>query len=222
MPTDKPGFLAYKDKHLPKVNSLRLANSLVQITSIPTSDRGSVLFSPASGAHDEPRSCYNCHFFNERAKSCQLMGDRIRVEKFVYPPSFQDSSKPIEFWPVCGMWDYGDPNDGGASFKEPPFDNPDDIGFGWVNAPSVGLEHSGTSCGGANDGDDCDHFIITGDDKRAAKTGFCRVLQQTVGNLDCCAHWEDDDWVDWQKGEDLLKDLDSRRVRATSPNPLLK
>jgi len=217
----KPGFLKYETKTLPKVNSLRLANSLVQITNVPILDKASVLFSPAASAHQEPRSCYNCHFYNERGKNCQLIGGATRIERFTYPPAFEDGSKPIEYWPVCGMWDYGQPNNAAPTFKQPPFDSPEDLGLGWVNAPDVGLPLSGTSCGGANGGDDCDHFIIQGTDKRAAKTGFCRVLQTEVGNLDCCTAWEDDDWVDWQKGQDLLKDLDKRRIGPQGPNPLL-
>lgn len=220
---DKPGFIAYKPKHLPKVNSLRLANSLVNISSVPILERGQVCYSTASSADNEPRSCYNCHFYNRRASSCSLMGPGVRVEKFTYPPMVQQDSKPIEYWPVCGMFDYGEPQNGLPVYKATPYDNPDDNGFGWVNAPQVGLKLSGTSCGGANGGDDCDNYIVPGDDKRAEKTGFCRVLQTQVDNMDCCTAWTDDDWVDWQKGAKLLEEIDSsNKQRVYGPNPLLK
>lgn len=219
-PTSKPGFLRYEPKTLPKINSLRLANSLVNITSVPILDKGQVLFSPAASAHNEPRSCYNCHFFNERAETCQLIGPATRIKKFTYPSAFQEGSKPIEYWPVCGMWDYGEPNDGSVQYKRPPFDSPSDIGLGWVNAPNVGLERSGTNCGGANGGDDCDNFIISSEDKRQARTGFCRVLQTEVGNLDCCTAFTDDDWLEWQDGQKLMEDLDKQKQQR-SPNPLL-
>lgn len=217
----KPGFLAYQQKHLPKVNSLRLANSLVQINGVPTPDKGEVLFSPPEASHNEPRSCYNCEFYFSRAKTCHFFGPSVRIEKFIYPPTPQDASKPIEYHPVCGAWNYGRPKEGMASYQELPYNNPDDIGLGWVNAPEVGLKLSGTCCGGANGGDDCDSYQIPGEDKRASKTGFCRVLQLDVPNMACCTEWADDDFVEWQKARDILADLDKRKVSNSSPNPLL-
>ena len=214
-------FLEYQAKHLPKINSIRLANSLVKIRTMPVLDEGQVLFSDASGANNEPRSCSNCWMWNERPGTCQLMGPNVRAERFIYPPVPEDGSKPIEYWPVCGMWDYGKHNEGQPIYKVAPYDDPDAIGFGFVNAPEIGLRRSGTCCGGANGGDDCDNYITRGDDKRAENTAFCRVLQKDVANMDCCAAWDDDDWVDWQKAQDLLKDLDSKTQRASSSNPLL-
>lgn len=214
-------FLEYTAKHLSKVNAQRLANSLVKITTVPVLDEGQVLFSDAAGANNEPRSCANCWMWNEHPGTCYLMGPDIRAEKFIYPPKFEEGAKPIEYWPICGMWDYGKHNEGRPVYKQAAYDDPDSLGFGYVNAPEVGLERSGTNCGGQNGGDDCDNYITKGPDKRAEDKAFCRVLQKEVGNCDCCAAWTDDDWVDWQKGQDLLKDLDSRKQRAVSPNPLL-
>ena len=217
----KPGWPKYGPDALRKVNSLREAASLVQITSAPILDKGQVLFSTAASAHSEPRSCYNCHFYNEAGGSCQLVGPAIRVEKFTYPAVGNSVSKPIEYWPVCGMWDYGAPNSGRPSFKEPPFDDPDSLGLGFVNAPEVGLPHGGTCCGGAGGGDDCDNYMVSVDDKRITKTGFCRVLQIEVGNSDCCTAWKDDDWVPWQEGQKILEDLGKKKAVASGPNPLL-
>lgn len=211
---DKPGFFKYKLQHLPKINSLREASSLVNISSTPILDKGSVLFSPSSGAHNEPRSCYNCHMFNQGARTCSILGPSVRVAKFTY------GDKPIEYWPVCGMWDYGVPSTI-AVYKERPFNDPDDLGFGWVNAPKVGQDHGGSSCGGQNGADECDHYLTEAVDKRAPATGFCRVLQTTVGSMDCCAAWSDDDFIDWQKGQSLLADLDLKQVSRQQPALLL-
>ena len=214
-------FLEYEPKHLPKVNAQRLASSLVKIQSTPLLEEGQVLFSAPASANNEPRSCINCWMWNEHPGTCYLMGPEIRAEKFTYPPKFEEGSKPIEYWPVCGMWDFGHHHEGRPIYKQSPYDDPDSIGFGYVNAPEVGLERSGTNCGGQNGGDDCDNYITKGPDKRAEDEAYCRVLGKHVPNLACCTAWGDDDWVDWQKGQDLLKDLDSKKQQGSSPNPLL-
>jgi hypothetical protein len=214
-------FLEYGPKHLPKVNAQRLANSLVQIRTVPVLDEGQVLYSSPESANNEPRSCANCWMWNEHPGTCYIMGPDVRAEKFTYPPKEELGAKPIEYWPVCGMWDYGKHNEGRPVYKAAPYDDPDAIGFGFVNAPEVGLERSGTNCGGQNGGDDCDNYITKGSDKRAENEAFCRVLQKNVPNNACCSAWCDDDWVDWNKGQDLLKELDERKQRASSPNPLV-
>ena len=214
-------FLEYEPRHLPKINAMRLASSLVKIQAAPTLEPGQVLFNGADKANNEPRSCINCWMWNENARTCRILGPDVRAEKFIYPPKFEEGSKPIEYWPVCGMWDYGKHHEGPAVYKQAPYDDPDSVGFGFVNAPEVGLERSGSCCSGANNGDDCDNYITKGDDKRAETTAFCRVLQTEVAGMDCCSAWTDDDWIDWRKGQDLLKELDSKKQRAASPNALL-
>lgn len=214
-------FLEYEAKHLSKVNAQRLANSLVKIDRPVALEPGQVLFSDGASVNNEPRSCANCWMWNEHPGTCYLMGPDVRAEKFTYPPKFEEGSKPIEYWPVCGMWDHGKHNEGRPVYKSGAYDDPDSIGFGYVNAPAPGQALGGTNCGGQNGGDDCDNYITKGDDKRKEDQAFCRVLQKEVGNCDCCAAWTDDDWVTWQKGQELLKDLDSRKQRAVSPNPLL-
>jgi hypothetical protein len=217
----KPGFLKYKQEHLRKVNALREAASLVNITSMPIPDKGQVMFSTVADAHNEPRSCHNCWLWNEHPGTCYLMGPSVRAEKFIYPPEAENGTKPIEYWPVCGYWDYGKHNEGATKYKDGNFDDPDNLGFGYVNAPTIGGKEGGTSCGGQGNGDDCDSYIIKGDDKRLAPTGFCRVLQATVENGACCSSWNDDDFINWRNGQKLLEELDSKRERMVSPNPLL-
>lgn len=206
------GFNPYTPKALPKVNSMRMANSLVQITGPIPLEKGQVLFSPGVD-NPNPRNCYSCNLYNETAQTCQIIRPEIRVKKFVYPP---EGGKKIEYWPVCGMWKYGETNKGTATYEKPQ--DPDNLGFGFVNAPKVGLTQSGTNCGGGNNGDDCDNYRVTGDRPiREYPVGFCRVLQTEVSNLDCCSAWIDDDWVDWQKGQALMKDLEETKT----PNPFM-
>ncbi len=193
------GFFKYRAKPelVRKINTIRIGQSRPDLKGPPILDEGSVLFSSAASANDEPRSCYNCTFFNYE-KSCRLLGKDVEVHKFTWPKERRDNAKPIEFWPVCGYWVKGNPNYGPEEFAGGKLD-PDEAGLGWVNAPEVGLERSGTSCSGANGGDDCDLWMIEGEDgdKREQKTGFCRVLQKTTGGMDCCSCWEDDDWLTW-------------------------
>lgn len=194
------GFYKYKAKPemVKKINTIRIGQSMPDLREPPILSEGAVLFSSAASACDEPRSCYNCPLFNY-GKSCRYYGPDVEIHKFTWPKERRDNAKPIEFWPVCGYWVKGEPNYGPEEFYEVKL-NPDEGGLGWVNAPEVGQDLAGTSCGGANGGDDCDLWLIEGEDgdKREAKTGFCRVMQKDTGNLDCCAAWEDDDFLTWQ------------------------
>jgi hypothetical protein len=209
-----PGFFRYKEKHLPKVNALREANSLVQITGVPVLTKGQLLFSPASESNGEPRSCYNCDHQNETSKTCKLLGPAICTEKFVYPAS---GEKRIEYWPVCGYWYPGEPTVGIAKYAETLVD-PDDAGLVWINAPEIGAPAGGSSCGGAGNGDDCDNWLVEGNEnKRNYTEGFCRVLQVNTNTNDCCTAWGDDDEIMWQKAQDLLRDL----KQTKEPNPFL-
>ena len=192
-------FLEYRAKHLAKINSMRRANSQPDIESVPVPTRGEVLFATAAEMHNEPASCYNCIFYNSGA-SCQLIGARVRVEKFTYG----GPDKLIEYWPCCGMHQHGEPNFGVPRYLAS--NDPASLGLIWINAPSVGLEHGGANCGGENGGDDCDHYITSGSDKRDEPSAFCRVLQSTVCNGDVCASWRDDDQLDWTKAQSILKE----------------
>lgn len=194
------GFYKYKPKPevAKKINAIRIGQSRPDLELPPILDNGSVLFSSAASAENEPRSCYNCPFFNFE-KSCKLMRELgMELRKFTWPKERRDNAKPIEFWPVCGYWVKGEPNYGPAQFYADL--GPDEAGLGWVNAPEIGQELGGTSCGGRNGGDDCDLWLIDSEsgDKRAEDSGFCRVMQKDTANLDCCSAWEDDDWLTWQ------------------------
>jgi hypothetical protein len=182
------GFFVYKPETamLKKINSIRRVISAPDATLPPILNNGQVLFSSAASANDEPRSCYNCALFNYD-RSCMLMGSTIEIHKLIWPPEPTSDSKQVEYWPVCGYWVPGDPNYGPS--KSIAQINPEDAGLGWVNAPAVGLDASGSCCSGANGGDDCDFYMTETPDKREAETGFCRVLQRNVQGMDCCSCW---------------------------------
>lgn len=196
------GFAIYGNKNLPKMNAWRRAASQVKMKDPPILTRGQVLFSTAESAHDEPRSCFNCPMLYEEAGRCKYFGPRTKIYKFTEGAK---DGNPIEYWPVCGYWNYGTPSREKPVYFESLLD-PEDAGLGWVNAPKPGLKLSGSCCGGANDGDDCDMWSTEGtEEKWEALTGFCRVLQTTTANLDCCACFTDDDWIPWQTAQQFLK-----------------
>lgn len=196
-------FLSYRPKHLKKINAIRRVISAPDAKLPPILNNGQVLFSSAEGADNEPRSCYNCPFYNY-GHSCQLMEGIEPIKKLVFPKApVPADSKQVEYWPVCGMWIHGEPNY--ASERYIASMDPDDMGLGYVNAPRVGLKYSGTSCGGQNGGDDCDYWMVDEPDKRAVKEGFCRVLQKNTKNGDCCSCWIDDDWVSWRTAKERFK-----------------
>lgn len=197
------GFPIYGDKQLAKVNALRKVLSTAGNESMVALERSQVAFSTAESAHDEPRSCLNCPMFFSDAHRCKLFGDRVKIAKFT---EGKPEGKLIEFWPVCDYWMYGTPEGGEFESLEYPLD-PDDAGLSWINAPRVGAKHSGTCCGGANDGDDCDMWLATDkENKMESHTGFCRVLQTITANMDCCSSWTDDDLVDWRTAQQWLKE----------------
>jgi len=202
---ENDGFLRYRPKHLRKIESIRRAISQPsQANIVPVLNKGQVLFTPAAELHDEPASCYNCNFYNY-GKSCQLIGKLVQIRKFTYPRTATADAKQIEYWPHCAAHCYGQPNYGPAKFISKS--DPSNLNLIWINAPRVGCERSGATCGGASDGDDCDFFMTKGADKRAEPTAFCRVLQGEVANGDHCTAWDDDDKVVWQKAQTLLQEL---------------
>lgn len=197
-----PDFKIYRAAELRKVNAQRRALSAPADRSLPILSEASVLFSAASESHGEPRSCANCCFYNS-GKSCMLHGPHLPIRKFKFPLRATADSKVIEYWPVCGYWAYGEPSTGEEKFL--CILDPSDSGLGWVNAPEVGLSKSGTCCGGGNGGDDCDFFITKDDEMHGNEPGFCRVLQKDVANMDCCGAWQDDDWIPWERGVEILR-----------------
>lgn len=202
MQSKTDGFLRYTPEHLRKVNAIRRVISAPDAKLPPILTNSQVLFSAATDANDEPRSCVNCAFYNY-GRSCQLMGQGLEIKKLIWPPKPTADSKQIEYWPICGYWTPGEPNYGPE--KTLAKLNPDDAGLGWVNAPEIGLEYSGSCCGGRNGGDDCDLWMTPAADKRDEDTGFCRVLQRDTNNMDCCSCWIDDDWVSWRTAQERFK-----------------
>lgn len=198
-------FKIYTAEDIRKINSQRRVQSAPGDKTVPILDEAGILFSSAKEAHDEPRSCVNCPLWNY-GRSCMIHAEHIVVRKFIWPKRATADAKRIEYWPVCGYWMYGQPNYGPP--KHVASIDPDTSGLGWVNAPEVGLEHSGSCCGGRNGGDECDLWITKEADAREADSGFCRVLQKDTANMDCCGAWEDDDWVYWQTAQERLRELE--------------
>jgi hypothetical protein len=197
-------FKVYKAEDLRKINAQRRGLSAPGEYTVPVLTEGSVLFSPASDAHDEPRACMNCELYNA-GKSCAIMGPHIPIRKLTFPKEPTADAKVIEYWPVCGYWMYGEPYSSERFFATV---DPDAAGLGWVNAPKPGLTHSGSCCGGRNGGDECDYWVTEVADARIADSGFCRVLQKDTSNMDCCSAWQDDDWLEWRRGVEILNGED--------------
>lgn len=201
-------FLIFKARQLRKVNAQRQALSESSFFDVPVLTKGDVNYIPAAKMDGEPASCYTCPFYNA-SRTCQLIGKGVAVRKLTYPAEATSFSKPIEYWPCCSAWQKGRPNFGEEKYIGSG-SSPDDIGLIWINAARPGQEYGGANCGGCNGGDDCDHYITEGDDKRVEPTAFCRVLQQDVECGAVCSAWRDDDILQWQKAQDLLKELGKR------------
>jgi hypothetical protein len=198
---EKGGFPLYAEKNLPKINAMRRVFSQPDFHGVPIIQPGQVLFDTAESIHDEPTSCYNCRTQNPRTLTCKRIGPELLVKKFIRGGK---DGNPIEYWPCCGMHDYGEPSDG-ACFAH---DDPTYLGLVWINAPEVGQAHGGANCAGINGGDDCDsYFTRDSKAKWESTTGFCRVLQKTVAAGDVCAAWQDDDEVSWQEAQQILKGM---------------
>jgi len=202
-----PGFLAYRIKHLTKVNAQRRALSQPLNRDPQTMSKGEVQYIPEAQMCGEPATCYNCPMFNY-GRTCYLMGPDVKLRKFTYPPAATSDAKPIEYWPCCSAWRPGSPNMGAEKFADCIL-SVETLGPGWINAPKPGQKMGGANCGGKSGGDDCDHYMTDGDDKRIEPTAFCRVLQMDVENGAVCAAWRDDDWLDYNTGSALLAELEN-------------
>lgn len=198
-------FKVYQADNLRKVNAQRRALSQPDVYVVPTLKPAEVLFVPAAEMESEPATCYNCYRYNY-GKTCQLIGPNVSVRSFIYPPTATADAKRIEYWPCCSEWYRGKPNYGPASYNA-VLNTPDELGLGWINAPEVGQEIGGANCGGPDGGDECDFYVTEEADARDTTEGWCRVLQQNVAAGAVCAAWRDDDWVDYQRGSALLKEL---------------
>lgn len=196
-------FKIFTADNLRKINAQRRALSQPTIRSVPVLNKGQVQYIPEASMEGEPATCYNCQFYNYD-RSCRLIGASLLIKKFIYPDPATSDAKRIEYWPCCSAWMRGEPNYGEATFSDCST-SPDTLGLGWINAPEPGLEISGANCGGKSGGDDCDHFCTPGPDKRTYPTAFCRVLQSEVENGAVCSAWQDDDWVDWARAQNILR-----------------
>lgn len=202
---ERGGFPIYNEKQIKKVNAMRRAFSLPEVKSPLIPMKGQALFTTAEEMHDEPASCYNCQFYNEKAGTCGIIGPRIKVRRIVYPQKESENSKPVEFWPCCSMQLYGKPNDGEAVYRSSS--DPDSLDLVWINAPKVGQKYGGANCGGCDGGDDCDHYLVDGkEEKWESPTGFCRALQVTVACGDVCSLWKDDDELHWREAQKLIEE----------------
>lgn len=194
------GFIEYGKEQLPKVDSMRRDKSQPDFYGIPILHDQDVMFTTASQLGDKPASCYTCQF-QQSDLTCGILGPDISVGKVT---GSQDSGDPIEYWPCCGEHDYGPAQKGQPSYRK-VLSTPDQVGLVWINASEVGQDYGGANCGGGNGGDDCDHYLVRSGDKWENPQGVCRVLQHTVDNGDVCTAWRDDDILDWQEAQQLMK-----------------
>lgn len=177
------------------------------IIDVPVLTRGQVMYIPEAKMNGEPASCYNCPMFNY-GRSCMTMGPNVKIRKFIYPPEATADAKRIEYWPCCSNWYPGEPNYGKEKFED-NIQSPDTMGLGWINAPEIGQKYGGANCGGKNGGDDCDNYCTDGEgDKREYPSAFCRVLQSDVENGAVCTGWMDDDWLSWDRAQNILREMD--------------
>ena len=202
---EQGGFPIYAANNLRKINAIRRAISQPASDSPVIPTKGQALFTTAEEMHDEPASCYNCQFYNQKAQRCALIGPRIPIRKLTYPKEPTQDSKPIEYWPCCSMQLYGQPNSGDAVYRASS--DPDYLDLVWINAPKPGQEMGGANCGGSSGGDDCDHYLTEGkEEKWDSITGFCRALQTTVASGDVCSLWQDDDRLHWREAVKLIRE----------------
>jgi hypothetical protein len=196
---EKGGFIEYDESQLPKVDSMRRDKTQPDFYGIPIIQDSDVGFVKASEIGNRPVSCYTCSRQN-RDETCFLIGPEVKVSTVV---GHRESGDPIEYWPCCSAHNYGDPSKE-VSYAN-PLSSPNTLGLIWINAPKVGLEYSGANCGGVNDGDDCDHYIVKSGEKWDNPQGYCRVLAHVVDAADVCGAWRDDDQLDWDSAQQLMK-----------------
>jgi hypothetical protein len=193
--SSRPGFPEYEPKDLDKINAMRVAKTQPDFHGIPIIHDQAVTFTRGSEMGNRPASCYICALMNSKDSSCMLIGQGIKVEKVVI--------EGIEYWPRCNEFASGEPHEG------TPYSlathNPDTLGLIWINAPDTGQKYGGSNCGGGTGGDDCDHYMVESGKKWDNPSGFCRVLQHQVDNLDYCAAWWDDDILDWEEAQNAIK-----------------
>lgn len=191
------GFIEYGPEQLAKVDSMRRDKSQPDLMGIPILHDEDAMYRRASEIGDKPASCYTCTMMKD--DTCSLLGPGVSTKKVT---GSRESGDPIEYWPFCKRFTYGTP----AGKYAEKFENPNTIGLIWINASKPGQKFGGANCGGGNGGDDCDNYIVKGKvEKWDAEQGHCRVLAHTVNNGDLCTAWRDDDILQWEEAQNLLK-----------------
>ena len=194
------GFIEYDEKQLPKVDSMRRDKSLPDFFGIPILSDAAVLFTRASDLGNKPASCYTCTK-QQADGTCYLLGPAVKVQKVT---GHRESGDPIEYWPCCSSQQYGEPAKGKPEYAE-YLSAPRDLGLIWINAPEVGQKYGGANCGGVEGGDDCDHYMVKSGDKWENPQGYCRVLCHQVDAGDVCTAWHDDDELQWEEAQMLMR-----------------
>jgi hypothetical protein len=193
------GFVEYGKEQLPKIDSMRRDKSQPDFYGIPILHDADVMFTRASEMGNKPASCYTCQA-QQSDLTCFYLGPRVSVAKVV---GHRDSGDPIEYWPCCGFHNYGPRREGKPVYAD-SLSNPDTLGLIWINSPKLGQQYGGANCGGVENGDDCDHYLVKSGEKWDNPTGYCRVLAHEVGAGDVCTAWRDDDELSWEEARQLM------------------
>jgi len=193
------GYIEYGPEQLPKIDSMRRDKTQPDFYGIPILDDADVLFTHASEIGNLPASCYTCHH-QQKDETCHLLGPDVKVSKVI---GHSESGEPIEYWPCCGMHDFGPPSN--EIKYEEKLSQPITLGLVWINASDPGQKYGGANCGGIDGGDDCDHYMVGAVDKWDTDQGFCRILQHMVDAGDVCTAWRDDDELSWADAQNLIK-----------------
>lgn len=204
---EKGGFVEYTKEQLPKVDAMRRDKSQPDFFGIPIISDEAVMFTRASELDDKPASCYTCQA-QQADLTCFYMGPSVKVEKV---KGAKDSGEQIEYWPCCGMHNLG-PRQTGQPVYADILSNPSSLGLVWINAPRVGQAFGGANCGGVKGGDDCDHYMVKSGEKWDNDDGYCRVLCHAVDGGDVCTAWHDDDELQFEEAQRLIRGDSPERI----------
>jgi len=205
------GFVEYGPEQLDKVNTQRRDKSQPDFYGVPILTDQEAMYCTASQIGHKPASCYTCDI-QQSDLTCRLLGPEIKVAKV---QGSRDNGEQIEYWPCCGMHNYGQPQTGAPTYSE-YLSTPDEVGLVWINAPKPGQAFGGANCGGSNGGDDCDHYRTRGrQEKWDTDSGLCIVLQHDVENGAVCAAWRDDDELKWNEAAQLMRGDSKEKVDKT-------
>jgi hypothetical protein len=194
------GFVKYGPEQLPKVDSMRRDKTLPDFYGVPILSDAQVLLTSADELNNKPASCYTCKEHTSEL-TCQRLGPGVKVSKII---GHRESGDPIEYWPCCGMHEYG--NASGNTKYHYDLDTPATVGLVWINAPKTGQKFGGANCGGVSGGDDCDHYIVYGkQEKWDVDSAYCRILAHDVKGGQVCTAWHDDDELPYAEAQMLLR-----------------